>query len=298
MRENKRTVRMQGSHLLAVVLSALTISAQAADPTYFRFSELLESGSAKDLLDPSVKLYWGAQPTPDFAEVARPDTYTRSSISISPFGGSKRHCVEAFEKALNAMIGDARARGYDAVIDIRAVRDGKPSDDPAGFNCKPGYKTTEVPMMGSFAMTSAAMRRAAEAEERAARPPARPPVAGAIFVPLDAILSSPEATAILGPSIDAYWGIKTPAYSQRHGPDEYSEEADIGKLRNEDACKQAVLKTLSSMVQEARTRDFNSIIKIRSFLNGQFAPVATDVECQLGKKTASVTLQASLASKK
>lgn len=290
---------MQRSHLLAVVLSALTISAQAADPTYFRFSELLESGSAKDLLDdPSVKLYWGGQPTPDFAEVARPDTYTRSSISISPFGGSRRHCVEAFEKALNAMVAEARARGYDAVIDIRAARDGKPSDDPAGFSCKPGYKTTEVPMIGAFAMTSAAMQRAAEAEERSARPPARPPVAGAVFVPLDAILSSPEATAILGPDIAAHWGIKAPAYSQRHGPDEYAEEADIGKLRHEDACKQAVLKTLSSMAQEARTRGFDSIVKIRSHLNGQFAPVATDVECQLGKKTASVALQASLAIRK
>lgn len=289
---------MQRNHLLAAVLSALTISAHSADATYFRFSELLESGSTRDLLDPSVKLYWGAQPTPELAEVARPDTYTRSSISLSPFGGSKRHCVEAFERALSAMVADAHARGYDAVIDIRAVRDGKPSDDPAGFHCRPGYKTTEVPMTGSFAMTYAAMQRAAEAEERSARPPARPPAAGAIFVPLGAILSSPEATAILGPGIDAHWGIKAPAYGQRHGPDEYSEEADIGKLRNEDACKQAVLKALSSMVQEAKTRDFDSIIKIRSYLNGQFAPVTSEAECLLGKKTASVTLQASLASKK
>ena len=29
-----------------------------------------------------------------------------------------------------------------------------------------------------------------------------------------------------------------------------------------------------------------------------FAPVATDVECKLGRKTASVTLKSSLASKK
>jgi len=289
---------MRRGKLLALVLTSLTISAHAAEGTYFKFSELLKADAAEELVGPDIKLYWGAQPTPDFPEVARPDIYTRSSISISPFGGSKRHCVEAFEKTLKAMADDARSHGYDAVTNIRAMRDGKPSDDPAGFSCKPGYKTTEVPLVGSFAMTSAAMQRAAEAEERSANVPARPPSAGAIFLPLEPILTSPEAKAILGPDIKAYWGTKAPEYSQRYGPDEYADDADIGKLQNEEACKQAVLKTLGAMVQEAKTRNYDSIVKIRSVLGGQFAPVATDVEYQLGKKTASVSLKSSLASKK
>ena len=289
---------MHRGKLLALVLASLTISAHAAEGTYFKFSELLKADSAEELVNPGVKLYWGTQPTPDFSEVARPDVYTRSSISMSPFGGSKRHCVEAFEKTLKAMIEDARSRGYDAVTNIRAMRDGKPSDDPAGFSCKPGYKTTEVPLTGSFAMTTAAAQRAAEAEERSSNLPARPPSAGAIFLPLEPILTSPEAKAILGQDIKAYWGIKAPEYSQRYGPEDYSDDAEIGKLRSEESCKQAVLKTLSSMVQEAKTRNYDSIVKIRSFLSEQFAPVATDVECKLGKKTASVTLKSSLASKK
>lgn len=289
---------MHRGKLLALVLTSLTISAHAAEGSYFKFSELLKADSAEELMDPAIKLYWGAQPTPDFPEVARPDIYTRSSISMSPLGGSKRHCVEAFEKTLKAMVDDARVRGYDAIANIRAVRDGKPSDDPAGFNCKPGYKTTEVPLVGTFAMTSAAMQRATEAEERSANIPARPPSAGAIFLPLEPMLTSPEANAILGPDIKAHWGIKAPEHSERYGPDEYSDDVDIGKLQIEEACKQAVLKTLGSMVQDAKTRNYDSIVKIRSFLGGQFAPVATDVECQLGKKTASVTLKSSLASKK
>lgn len=289
---------MRRVNLLALVLTSLTLSAHAAEGTYFRFSELLESESVKDVLDPAVTLYWGAQPTPDFPEMARPDTHTRSSISLSPFGGSKKHCLEAFEKSLKAMIDDARTRGYDAVVNIRAARDGKPTDDPAGFDCKPGYKTTEVPLIGTFAMTSAAVQRASQAEERSVNVPARPASAGAIFLPLDPILASAEAKAILGANITAYSGVKAPAYSQRHGPDEYAEDADIEKLSTEDACKRAVLKTLSSMVQEAKARDYDSIIKIRSFLDERFAPVTTEVECHLGKKTASVTLQASLASKR
>jgi len=290
---------MRKGNLLALVLISLTVSVHAAEGSYFKFSDLLESESVKeDVLDPTVKLYWGTQPTPDFAEVARPDTYTRSSISLSPFGGSRKHCVEAFEKALQGMIADARARGYDAVVNVRAARDGKPTDDPAGFNCKPGYKTTEVPLIGAFAMTSAAVQRASQAEERSVNGPARPPSAGAIFLPLDPILVSDEAKAILGPNVNAYAGVKAPAYSQRYGPDLYSEDAVIEKLSSEEACKRAVLKTLSSMVEDAKSRDYDSIIKIRSFLDGKFAPVATEVECHLGKKSASVTLQASLASKK
>jgi uncharacterized protein YbjQ (UPF0145 family) len=289
---------MQIGKLLALALTSLTVFAHGAEGNYFTFSELLKADSAEKYAGPDIKLYWAAQPTPDFPEVARPDSYTRSSISLSPFGGSRRHCIEAFEKALKAMIDAARSRGYDAVTNIRAMRDGKASDDPLGFNCKPGYKTTEVPLIGSFAMTSAAMKRAAEMEERSANVAARPPSAGAIFLPLEPILTSPEAKAILGPDIKAFWGIKAPEYSQRHGPDDYSDDADIGKLESEEACKQAVLKTLRSMVEEAKTRNFDSIIKIRSFLGEQFAPVATDVECKLAKKSASVTLRYSLASKK
>ena len=103
---------MLRSCLFALMLTSLTFSAHATESAaYFKFSELLESDATKDILDPEVKLYFGTQPVLDFAEVARPDSYTRSSISISPLGGSRRHCVEAFQKSLAAMIGDARARG-------------------------------------------------------------------------------------------------------------------------------------------------------------------------------------------
>lgn len=288
---------MRRNKLFALALTSLAISAYAADGTYFKFSDLVKGESVEELMDPTVKLYWGAQPTPDFSEVARPDVYTRSSISLGPFGGSKRHCIEAFEKALAAMIEDARIRGYDAITNIRAMQDEKPSDDAEGFNCKPGYKTTEVPLVSSFAMTQAAKQRAAEAEEQSAKLPARSPASGAIFLPLEPILTSSEAKTILGSDIKVYWGIKAPEYSQRYGPDQYSEDADIGELGSDEACKQAVLKTLSSMVQDAKTKHYDSIVKIRSFLDGQFAPLPTDVECELNKKTASVSLQFSLTSK-
>lgn len=290
---------MHQRHMLAFVIACLTISAHAADATYFRLSELLASPSVKEFQDPKVKLYWGTQPTPAFREVARPDVYAKSGISLSFSGGSAEHCVEAFEKTLKAMIDDARTRGYDAIINIRVAHDGKPSDDLTGFSCTPGFKTTEVPLISSFAMTSAAFQRAAEAEQRSASVPPRPPAKGAIYLPLEPILTSPEAREILGKELIVHWGIAgTPAYRQRFGPAQYSEDADVRKLGNEGACKQAVLNALNDMVDDAKEKKFDSIIKIRSFLNEQYAPVATDVECELDKKEASVTLQASLISKK
>jgi len=288
---------MLRSLLCVLALACSMVPARAAEAARFELSSLLASESVKETLDPAVKLYWGTPaPAADLAEVARPDVYTRSSISMSPFGGSARHCVEAFEKALAAMIDAARARGYDAIVDVRTFQNGTPADDSTALACKPGYKTTEVSLAGSFAMTQAAFQRAAQADERAATAPPRPPADGAVFVPLEPILTSPEARAILGPGIVVYPGsAKAPAYSQRYGPEEYSEDADLKRLGPDAACKQAVLNTLSSIVQDAKERGYDSVIKVRSFLNRQFVPGGGDVECLLGKKTASVTLQATLS---
>ncbi len=283
--------------LLASLLACFTLCAQAAD-TFFSYNELLGSSTVKDFNNPNVKLYWGNEPTPEFAELARPDSYTRISVSMSPFGGSRRHCVDAFEKVLKATIEDAASRGYDAVINIRPVVNGKPSEDPKGFNCNPGYKTTDVALMSTFAMTSTALQRMNEAEQAAASAPARGPAPNALFIPLEPILSSAEAKAILGTHLSAYAGIKAPAYNQRYGPDEYSDEADSRTQSKEAACQQAAIKVLRTMADDAKTKGYDAIIKIRSYLDSQYAPVPTDLECMIGKKAASVTLRASFASKK
>jgi hypothetical protein len=289
---------MRLRNLFALLLASLVISAHAADAAfYFTFSELLEAESARKVLDPAVKLYWAAEAAPDFAETAPPEVFTRSSITAGLFGGSRRHCVQAFEGTLKAMISTARSRGYDAIFDLRAARDRKPTDDPLGFSCKPGYKTTEAPLVGTFAMSAAARQRLVEAEELSAHLPQRQPAEGAIFLPLEPMLSSAQAQAILG-SVNAYWGINAPDYKLRYGPSAYTEDVELGTLEGEEACRQAVHKALDNMVREVKVRDFDSIIKIRSWLGGQFTPVTTDVECRISKKAARVTLQFSMANKK
>ena len=63
--------------LLAHVLLVAATCTQAAEPSYFKFSDLMNSDSGRALHDPAVKLYWATQPTPEFAEVAPPDVYAR-----------------------------------------------------------------------------------------------------------------------------------------------------------------------------------------------------------------------------
>lgn len=297
---DEMTLIMRARHLLILVLTSLAVSANAADSFYLKISDLLQSDAAQKSMDPSVRLYWGDAATQTFQEVSRPDFNTGVSISGGLLsGGTKAHCVAAFENALDAMIRSARSAGYDAVINIRAVGDKNGVADATGFNCTPGYRTTEVRLWSSFAATSEAAQRMAMAERQSATVPSRAPAKGAIFLPIDSVLAGPELKSILGRHVRAYWGFDAPAYDERtRSPDEYSEDVDLGNLSSEEACKRAVLKTLGSMVKEARKEDFDSIIRIRSFLNEQFAPVVTDVECELGKKTASVTLRASLANRK
>jgi len=286
------------SFLRALLLSATsalaTSTAFAAEPEFFRISELLQSETSKETLAAPVKLYWGAQPTPGFVEVADEDTYMRWSKSGSPFGGSRRHCVDAFEQALQAMVKDAVARGYDAIIGMKVTAADKPSTDPDGFFCKPGYRTTEIWLTGSFAMTQDAVRRAAEEEAFVLEGPPRQPWDNNVYLPLEPILTSPEAKAILGTDVAAHWGLQAPAYSKRYGPDVYYDYGDMA-LGTEAACKQAALKVLLAMADYARSNNYDAVIRIRSYLYDMHTPVPTDFECEVGRRKATVKLQGTLA---
>lgn len=282
---------------LVAVLAIAPTSAVAAEVEAFRISELLQSETAKETLAAPVALYWDAQPTPKFVEVADQDSYVRWSISRSPFGGSRRHCVDAFEQALKAIVKDAAYRGYDAVFGLTVGSADKPSSDPDVFYCKPGYRSTEVRLTGTFAMTQDAVRRAAEEDAFVLEGPPRPPWDANIYLPLEPILTSPEAKAILGTDVAAYWGLQAPDYVKRYGPDVYYDYGDM-KLGTEAACKQAVLKVLLAMADYARSNNFDSVIRIRSYLYDMYTPVPTDFECEVGKTKTTVKLQGTLANLK
>lgn len=293
-----RRQRARPLQMLAAGLAFLATAACGADSVLLKVSELLESPTAREILEKPVSLYWGTQATPEFAEVARGDNYTRWSISRNPFGGSAKHCVDAFEQALRALVNDAADRGYDAVIGLKAQSDSKTADDPDAFYCKPGYRSTEVSLTGAFAMTRGAAQRAAEEDAFVLEGPPRPPWGENIYLPLDPILTSPEAKAIFGPDVTAHLGLQHPPYSERHGPDVYYDYADLATFGTEGACQQAALKVLTAMADYARANQYDAVIRIRSYLYDLYTPVATDFECEIGRKKATVRLKAALAKKK
>ncbi|WOB09520.1 hypothetical protein [Piscinibacter gummiphilus] len=291
---------MTPRHLLTLVLASLALCAHAAEPFQLKVSELLQSERAQKFLDPSIKLYWGDAPTPPFPEITRQDINTGLSMNSGLFSrGSKEHCIAAFENALDTLVKTARSGGFDAAFDIRVGQGRTPTNDFESFQCTPAYTATDVRLWASFAMTPDAAQRFAQAQLKQASLPAREPAKGAIFMPVASVVASPELKKILGRHVRAYWGTEAPEYDERSlNPDDYSEEVTIGTLAPEEACRQAALKTLGVMVKAARKDDFDSIIRIRSYHRDQFAPNPTDIECELGKKEASVTLRAFMANRK
>jgi len=284
--------------LLALLLGCTVLGAHAAEPLYLPFSELLQSDEARKLLDPNIRMYWGNDAAPIFPETTRLDVTTGTSLTGGIAGGSRKHCVAAFEDALDKMVRSARDSGYDTVLNIRAAYKRKPTADVTGFRCTPGFRTTEVQLAASFAMSPAAAKRAAEAQKQSANLPARPPAKNAIYVPLAPVLASPELKPILGRHVRAYWGIDAPEYDEHELPEEYSEDADIGPLGQQEACRQATLRTLEAMVLDARKKDFDSIIRIRSYHEEKFAPSVNEIECKIDDKSATVTLRAGMANRK
>lgn len=292
-RRVRRTIGM-----LFGIASLGPLAAFAGDVEYLRLDELLRSEDVQEILQAPVTLYWGDQRTPEFVEKAAVDTHSRTSISRSPFGGSRRHCVEAFEMALKATVDDAIKAGYDSIAGIRIFVEGKAAESAAGFYCKPGYKTTTVLLESAYALTREGAQRVAAEESFVPEGPPRPAADGAIYLPLAPILDSPEARAILGSDIGVFRQEPLPAYGDRYGPDVWYDYGEIGRFGKEGACKQAALKILVALADDARERGFDSIMKLRSYLNEQFTPDAADFECEIGRRNALVKLRAMLAKRK
>lgn len=292
---------MQARSALILFLASVSLCAGAAQTYPLRPSELLQSQRAQGYLDPAVKLHWGeGKPPGTLHEVARSDVNTGISLSGKLFSaGTQEHCAAAFENALDAMVRSARSAGYDIVFDIRAGQGKTPSKESDLFVCTPGYRTTDVRLWSTFAMTPAAAQRFAAAERQSANQPAREPAKGAVFLPLAPVIASPEVKKLLGRHVRAYWGLEAPDYDERtHSAEAYTEYVELAGLTPEEACRQAALKTLGAMVKEARQQDFDSLVRIRSYHNEQFTPAVGDMECALDKKWASVTLRAFMANRR
>lgn len=279
--------------VITAYLISLAITVQAGEER-FDIRKEITSSDFKAQFETEVSLFLSGDKTPKFPEVGRPETYTAVSISLSPFGGSRRHCLDAFQKAVKSMIDTAISHGYDAIFEIKQAESESPKNEPGILKCEPGYKVTTVSISGTMALSASALQRKLDEEHIFINLPSRAPATGAIFIAMDQIFESPEARKILAHGLSAHWGKTSPEFKHRSGPDDYSDEAEITASGAENACRSATLKALSQIANEAKERNFNAIIKLRSHWEGEYVQPGT-LECLVGKKKAYVTLQATLA---
>lgn len=285
---------MSFKRFLPVLVLFAASSVLAEDVDYLRFSDFPFSKDFKEKLEEKdVTLHWAGAERPTFSEYTLPESHTGTSKRFS--GTSRRDCVKALEEALEEFIDDADSKGYDAVVDLALQINGRSSDDARGFNCKLGEPMITITLTGRLALSDVSADVLAAVERKQLRKGIRQPSPGSIFLPLVPVLSSPEAKSILGDGIKADWRFPPAPYSYRKGPNDYDAETDITSAGKEEACNRAVLTALGTMVDEAKRAHYDRLIKVRSYLGKKFVFDPSQFECEISKKSVSVTLQASMA---
>lgn len=277
----------------------LTFGAARAEETMnLDLKSLKALPEVQAVMDPAVRLFWYDSPAPELAEYSPSDVFNGIGISVIPFNTSQKHCEEAFRKSIELMIAEARNAGYDVIHDIRpALREG-PSKDLNRVFCSLSPSTARVVLSARFGMTPTAQARANSIDleaERLAASTARPAAKGALYVPLQALLASPEFKTILGADMGFYLGSQVPPrYSQRFGPKTYTESVEANGASPDETCRRAVLAALRSLITDARGHNYNAVIRVRSFLNDQLTPSPNDAECEAGNRSAKASFRAIL----
>jgi hypothetical protein len=286
--------------LALFVLIALSVHLPAnAGESVLTISDELGKKEIKELLDPNVAMFWGDQAPPTgLAEPSRPEIFSGIEANAIPFAGGVRHCQAAFRKSLNNMLEDARKMHYDVIYAVRSVVQGVPSSDPQRAVCSHVVHVTSLKFQAVLARTPAMATRVAEAELLAvkeAAASARQPSAKIRYLPLQPILDSPEAQAILGSGITWQVGsTAVPASATQLGPIESEGEGNVKKSGETGACKVAVLDALSGLAKDARERGYSGLTKIHSYFDEKRTPVESDVECEISGSDAQVLLRSVL----
>ena len=286
--------------LVALIALSIHLPANAAE-SVLSISKELSKSEVKELLDPNVAMFWGDQlPPTGLVEPSRPEIFSGIEVNVVPFAGGIKHCQTAFKKSLSSMLEDARKMQYDVIYGIRnVVPEGGPSSDLQRTVCAHVVHVTTLKFQVVLARTPAMAARVAEAEAQAvkeAATSARQPSAKSRYLPLQPILSSPEALAILGSGLTWHVGsTSVPAYATQIGPRESEGEGDVKKSGEAGACKAAVLDALSGLVKDASEGGYSALTRIHSYLDEQRTPIESDVECEISGSNAHVMLRSVLA---
>lgn len=130
-----------------LVAVALTPSAQARDERMlFDVQPVLASPLGKDRFDETVQFYFGERPYPQPQQTF--GVHTSERRSFTPLYSDAEACDRAFVEALAGLRDAAKARGANAVVDIKSIYRNREFRSDTQYECRAGYLATSVSLEG------------------------------------------------------------------------------------------------------------------------------------------------------
>jgi hypothetical protein len=133
----------------AAVLAAVAL-APAADARdermLFDVDPVLASPQGKDRFDETVQFYFGERPYPQVLEAF--GIHTSERRTFAPIHTDEEACRKAFVEALAGLRDAAKARGANAVVNIKSIYKNREFRSDTQFECRAGYFATGVSLEG------------------------------------------------------------------------------------------------------------------------------------------------------
>src|SRR5919197_1271899 len=131
-----------------VAIAAATPSFARDDRLKFPVQAALAKGqSYKEKLDPSIKLFFGAQKTP--AVVKKIGEWTSNKKTNAANKSDQEACEVAFISAVVSLQDRARREGGNAVVNITSVYKNEPFTSPKEYMCGAGTFMAGVALRGT-----------------------------------------------------------------------------------------------------------------------------------------------------
>lgn len=133
--------------LAAVLAASLPLAAEARDERLlFDVEPVLASPLGKDRFDETVQFYFGENPYPQVRQTF--GVHTSERRSFAPIYTDEEACRRAFVEALAGLRDAAKARGANAVVEIKSIYKNREFRSDTQFECRAGYFSTLVTLEG------------------------------------------------------------------------------------------------------------------------------------------------------
>lgn len=134
----------------AALVAAVALAAPAAqardERVLFDIAPVLASAEGKDRFDDTVEFYFGERPYPQVVDSY--GVHTSERRSFTPVYSEEDACKRAFIEALAGLRDAAKARGANAIVNIKSIYKNREFRSETQYECRAGYLVTGVALEG------------------------------------------------------------------------------------------------------------------------------------------------------